>query len=76
MRPGKHYLCIKILSIDLIVTPDQRPLDQLDTFVEVQYDGRSSATKTVQDSLNPLFNEEIVFEFIGIDSAGNNSRSE
>ncbi len=51
-----------------MVTPDQRPLDKLDTFVEVQYDGRSVFTKTVQDTLNPLFNEEIVFEFIGIEN--------
>ena len=41
MRPGKQYLLIKVLSVDLVVTPDQRPLDQVDTFVEVQYDGRS-----------------------------------
>ena len=54
LYPENQYLLCKIMSVDNVVTPDQRPMDAIDTFVEVQFDGVSKNTMVCEDTAQPL----------------------
>ncbi|CAJ1387418.1 unnamed protein product, partial [Effrenium voratum] len=47
---------------DRVVTPDTRPTDEIDTFVEVTFDGVAKRTRICQDDVSPSFNDDLVFE--------------
>lgn len=45
MIPDKAYLLVKILRVDRVAIPDQRPIHQCDTAVQVQFSGNSYETE-------------------------------
>ena len=58
----KAYLLVHVLRVDRVAVPDQRPLNQCDTAVQVQFGGNSYETEVQQDSISPQFNQEFYFE--------------
>ncbi|KFG39275.1 C2 domain protein [Toxoplasma gondii GAB2-2007-GAL-DOM2] len=51
------YLILRIKDVDQIVTPDNRPV--VDSYVEVSFDGTSRRTRTVRNTLNPVWDDEV-----------------
>jgi len=60
---NKPYLFVKVVKIDRIVTPDMRPTDEIDTFVEVTFDGMSRKTRLMEDDIAP-FGDKLVFDLL------------
>eukprot|EP00928_Gymnodinium_smaydae_P045195 TRINITY_DN30156_c0_g2_i2.p1 TRINITY_DN30156_c0_g2~~TRINITY_DN30156_c0_g2_i2.p1 ORF type:complete len:2939 (+),score=602.76 TRINITY_DN30156_c0_g2_i2:113-8929(+) len=58
----KRYLFVKVLKIDAVVTPGTQSLDEIDTFVNVSFDGEGKRTRVCQNDISPSYNEELVFE--------------
>ncbi|CAE7946444.1 unnamed protein product [Symbiodinium sp. KB8] len=60
----KRYLFVKVIKVvpDRVVTPDTRPTDEIDTFVEVTFDGVAKRTRICQDDVSPSFNDDLIFE--------------
>ncbi len=61
MSDGKAYVVVKVLRVDKIIPPEQRPVEQCDTFVQVQFDGMSFVTNTRADSLQPDYEGEAFY---------------
>ncbi|CDJ59387.1 C2 domain-containing protein, putative, partial [Eimeria maxima] len=57
LEGNRAYLILKIIGIDQIVTADNR--SSVDTYVEVSFDGTARRTRTIRNSLNPNWEEEI-----------------
>ena len=62
MINDKAYLLVKILRVDRVAIPDQRPISQCDSAVQVQFSGNSYETEVRQDTVSPQFNQEFYFE--------------
>ena len=62
MVSNKAYLLVRILRVDRIAIPDQRPISQCDSAVQVQFGGNSYETEVRPDSISPQFNQEFYFE--------------
>ncbi|EER18429.1 hypothetical protein Pmar_PMAR005340 [Perkinsus marinus ATCC 50983] len=62
MSESKAYLLIKVIKVDRILTAQQRPLNEMDTYVQVTFDGMSYSTDVVQDELRPEFKQDFYFE--------------
>ena len=60
----KRYLFVNVLRVDMVVTPDTRPTTEIDTFVDVTFDGTTQRTRIVQDDESPTFNDEFCFEVV------------
>lgn len=58
----KRYLFVKVVKVDAVITPDTRPTDELDTFVEVNFDGMTKRTRVIQNDPSPAYNDEFIFE--------------
>jgi hypothetical protein len=58
----KAYLLVKVLRVDRVAIPDQRPISQCDSAVQVQFSGTSYETEVRQDTISPQFNQEFYFE--------------
>ncbi|KAL8436577.1 hypothetical protein ACSSS7_001609 [Eimeria intestinalis] len=55
--PNRVYLIVKILSVDQIITADNR--SSVDAYVEVSFDGTSRRTRIIRSSLNPVWDDEV-----------------
>ena len=62
MVNDKAYLLVKVLRVDRVAVPDQRPMNQCDSAVQVQFSGNSYETDVQQDSVTPQFDQEFYFE--------------
>ena len=62
MVASKAYLLVKVLRVDRVAIPDQRPISQCDSAVQVQFSGNSYETEVRQDTISPQFNQEFYFE--------------
>lgn len=54
---NRVYLIVKVLSVDQIITADNR--SSVDTYVEVSFDGTSRRTRVLRNSLNPVWDDEV-----------------
>ena len=62
MVSDKAYLLVRVLRVDRLAIPDQRPINQCDSAVQVQFSGNSYETEVRQDTISPQFNQEFYFE--------------
>ena len=62
MITDKAYLLVKVLRVDRVAIPDQRPINQCDSAVQVQFSGTSYETEVRQDTIAPQFDQEFYFE--------------
>ena len=62
MVNDKAYLLVRVLRVDRLALPDQRPINQCDSAVQVQFSGNSYETEVRQDTISPQFNQEFYFE--------------
>ncbi|KAF4670632.1 hypothetical protein FOL47_001894 [Perkinsus chesapeaki] len=62
MAESKAYLLVRVIKVDKILTPQQRPLSEMDTYVQVTFDGMSYVTDVVQDDLRPEYKQDFYFE--------------
>ncbi|CAJ1447128.1 unnamed protein product [Effrenium voratum] len=72
----KRYLFVKVIKVDRVVTPDTRPTDEIDTFVEVTFDGVAKRTRICQDDVSPSFNDDLVFELALAKTSSSNEMQE
>ncbi|CAK9034390.1 Centrosomal protein of 76 kDa (Cep76) [Durusdinium trenchii] len=72
----KRYLFVKVIKVDRVVTPDTRPTDEIDTFVEVTFDGVAKRTRICQDDVSPSFNNDLVFELSLAKTSSKNERQD
>eukprot|EP00913_Durusdinium_trenchii_P032221 g30170.t1 len=72
----KRYLFVKVIKVDRVVTPDTRPTDEIDTFVEVTFDGVAKRTRICQDDVSPSFNDDLVFELSLAKTSSKNERQD
>ncbi|KAL8451603.1 hypothetical protein Emag_002646 [Eimeria magna] len=54
---NRVYLIVKVLSVDQIITADNR--SSVDAYVEVSFDGTSRRTRIIRSSLNPVWDDEV-----------------
>ncbi|OEH79719.1 c2 domain-containing protein [Cyclospora cayetanensis] len=54
---NRVYLIVKVISIDQIITADNR--SSVDSYVEVSFDGTSRRTRLFRNSLNPVWEDEV-----------------
>lgn len=72
----KRYLFVKVIKVDRVVTPDTRPTDEIDTFVEVTFDSVAKRTRICQDDVSPSFNDDLVFELSLAKTSSSNERQD
>ena len=70
---SKRYLFVKVLRVDRVVTPDSRPVEDIDTFVEVRVGRESKKTSVQNDTASPKFNSELWFELASPKDKGANT---
>ncbi|CEM00725.1 unnamed protein product [Vitrella brassicaformis CCMP3155] len=57
--PGAFYLIVRVIEIDHLYTRDDR--DQIDSCVQVTFDGTSRHTRPIRGSLKPEYQDELAF---------------
>ena len=62
MMNDKAYLLVRVIRVDRVAIPDQRPINQCDSAVQVQFNGNSYETEVRQDTIAPQFDQEFYFE--------------